>query len=202
MAVTYDEIKQFLDKAKLNYFFNNDPESIILSYSTENYIDAKGEKSLRLVIGLRENGEYFNIFAPSAYKINNTKHKLYALQAFMMTQWKTKLIQFEYDDSDGEIRPIIEFPLEDAKLGEKQFHRLLQGIVGIIDNYDPVIRKAMETGKIEFPASKSKSGLDEIIGLLASASQEELKMVIEAIKSIKAKSSKEDTSGVQVPDSL
>jgi hypothetical protein len=62
--------------------------------------------------------------------------------------WETKMLQWEYDPSDGEIRAIIEFPLEDSTLTEKQFNRCLHGLVQIVDEMAmPRLNVVMETGK-------------------------------------------------------
>jgi hypothetical protein len=43
------------------------------------------------------------------------------------------MLQWEYDPSDGEIRAIIEFPLEDSTLTERQFNRCLYSLVELVD---------------------------------------------------------------------
>jgi hypothetical protein len=62
--------------------------------------------------------------------------------------WETKMLQWEYDPSDGEIRAIIEFPLEDSILTERQFHRCLSGLIQIVDSIAiPRLKEVMETGE-------------------------------------------------------
>jgi hypothetical protein len=62
--------------------------------------------------------------------------------------WETKMLQWEYDPSDGEIRAIIEFPLEDSMLTERQFNRCLSGLIQIVDNIAlPRLQEVMETGE-------------------------------------------------------
>jgi len=65
------------------------------------------------------------------------------------------MIQFEYDDSDGEVRAIIEYPLEDANLTRRQLLRSVQSLVQIVDKYHPVMYKALREGVIEFEASEN-----------------------------------------------
>jgi hypothetical protein len=61
--------------------------------------------------------------------------------------WETKMLQWEYDPSDGEIRAIIEFPLEDSILTEKQFNRCLHGLIQLVDNVAiPRLAEVMKTG--------------------------------------------------------
>jgi hypothetical protein len=62
--------------------------------------------------------------------------------------WETKMLQWEYDPSDGEIRAIIEFPLEDSILTERQFNRCLSGLIQIVDTIAfPRLQEVMETGE-------------------------------------------------------
>jgi hypothetical protein len=62
--------------------------------------------------------------------------------------WETKMLQWEYDPSDGEIRAIIEFPLEDSMLTERQFNRCLSGLIQIVDTIAlPRLQEVMETGE-------------------------------------------------------
>jgi hypothetical protein len=57
------------------------------------------------------------------------------------------MLQWEYDPSDGEIRAIIEFPLEDSILTEKQFYRCLSGLIQIVDGIAiPRLKEVMVTG--------------------------------------------------------
>jgi hypothetical protein len=71
-------------------------------------------------------------------------------RALLMISWRTKLIQFEFDEEDGEIRGMIEFPLEDSSLTQKQLIRCLNGMVQIIDEYHSVIDQAIRTGFVNF----------------------------------------------------
>jgi hypothetical protein len=150
MATSIDEICGFLREEGLRFERIGD-ERIQLGITTENYVNIMGRKGLFIVISLSENGEYFSMFAPQAFQATGP-HVDAFLRACMLFQWQTKLIQFEYDESDGEIRPVIEFPLEDSRLTRLQLKRCLHGIVTLVDEVYPVLKKALETGEIEFPA--------------------------------------------------
>jgi len=180
MAITYDEICKHLDNLNLNYTRKKD--YIKIGFETENYKNANGDNLLGLCILLEEDNEYFKLFAPNSYNIKNCRHKFSVYQAFMMIQWQTKLIQFEFDKNDGEIRPIIEFPLEDNTVTLKQLYRVIRGIVAIIDDYDPVIRKAMETGVVEFPKSQTEHEIEQYLSILRSLTPDEIRQLIEEIR--------------------
>lgn len=149
MATTLDEICSFLDQRDLRYRRRED--DIIAGFVTKRYRDEDGDNGILVVIKLFENGEYIKVFCPAAYNCRETPHKAIVLQTLLIVSWRTKHVQFEYDESDGEIRVIIEFPLEDAPLTGRQLWRCMSGIVKIIDDFDPVIRGAIENGVVEWP---------------------------------------------------
>jgi len=70
------------------------------------------------------------------------------LQTLLTISWETKMVQWEYDPSDGEVRAMIEFPLEDAPLTERQFWRCVHGLVRIVDEKAfPRLQKTLLTGQ-------------------------------------------------------
>ena len=66
---------------------------------------------------------------------------------------RTKMIRFEHDREDGEIRASIECPLEDGRLTRRQFRRMLEALPELIDRWDPVIRQTLRTGRIDLEAA-------------------------------------------------
>ncbi len=154
MGSTLTEISNFLEEEELNYHYNEEEDVIITGFSTKNYVDGDGDKHLGMVIKLEDNGEFLKIFTPSCYSVPNETNRAALMQTLLMVSWRTRMIQFEYDDSAGEIRAIIEFPLEDAILTHKQFMRAVQGLVQIVDRYHPVMHKALTEGVIAFEGSK------------------------------------------------
>jgi len=148
MATTLDEIAKYLDEDNLRY--QRREEDIITGFGTKQYRDSDEDLHIRIVIAPSENGEYLKVFCPGVYNCSQSPHKAIALQTLLLVSWRTKLVQFEYDENDGEIRAIIEFPLEDALLTKKQLLRCLSGIAQIVDQFDPVIRGALERGVVEW----------------------------------------------------
>ncbi len=114
------------------------------------YTGVQGEhiEHLLVVIELEEDGEFFSVYAPSVLTdVQNHVHKSAILQTMLSISWETKMLQWEYDPSDGEIRAIIEFPLEDAEMTERQFNRCLHGLVQLVDEMAmPRLKHVMATG--------------------------------------------------------
>ena len=64
------------------------------------------------------------------------------------------MVQFEYDSDDGEIRAIIEFPLEDTPLSKAQLVRVMSTLSSVVDLYHEEIVKALTIdGDYGLPAS-------------------------------------------------
>lgn len=155
MAMTLDELTAMLDDIGIKKRERRD-DDVIFGFGTESYRAPNGAEGILLVAQLDENGEYFQVYAPMAFKVK-PDHQEAFLKACMMIQWKTKLIQFEFDASDGEIRPVIEFPLEDNKLTRKQLARCIGGLCQIVDRYYTVLNKANDTGEVDFEETEATS---------------------------------------------
>jgi hypothetical protein len=165
MAMKLEEIEALLRESGIKFRSNPERGAILLGYETDTYVDSDGDKSLRLVLELAEEGKYFRLLAPQAFSAIGPRPDA-LLKACMMYQWMTKLVQFEYDASDGEIRPVIEFPIEDGRIGKRQLERCLLGMVNLLDEAFPVFKKALETGEIEFGKKKPPIGAEEIMSLM------------------------------------
>jgi hypothetical protein len=143
MAATLEQIARYLDVKDWKYRLEADNCRIITGVYAENI------ERLLIVIQLDEDGEFFEIYAPRV--ITGVKHhpfKPEILQTMLCISWETKMLQWEYDPADGEIRAIIEFPLEDAELTERQFNRCLYSLVQLVDELAlPRLQAVMDTGE-------------------------------------------------------
>ncbi|CAN5534211.1 hypothetical protein BH23BAC4_BH23BAC4_15470 [soil metagenome] len=142
------QVTALLDEIGLRYH-PTELGDIILTFHTAKYRNPEGEDRLMVVIRLEEEGEYFKLFAPDAFKVGQDNVDAF-LRACAIVQWHTKLIQFEFDDNDGEIRPIVEFPLEDAPLTLRQLQRCIHGLVALLEEYYPVLDQAARLGVVQF----------------------------------------------------
>lgn len=143
MAATLEQIASYLDKIGWKYRIDQEECRILTGVYAENLDD------FLIVIQLDEEGEFFEMFAPRVLVgVKDHPYKEAILQTMLCISWETKMLQWEYDPSDGEIRAIIEFPLEDAILTERQFNRCLYGLIQLVDELAlPRLKAVMETGK-------------------------------------------------------
>jgi len=150
MAMTIQEVERHLQAEGLKYQRIRDAAVGLVFGDLRRYRNPEGEPRLLVVVSLEENGEYLKVFAPQAFTAQGP-HVDDFLRACAMIQWATKLIQFEYDPSDGEIRPIVEFPIEDGTVTQKQLARCVHAVVGLLEEYYPALQQALETGKVALP---------------------------------------------------
>ncbi|AFY61514.1 hypothetical protein [Synechococcus sp. PCC 6312] len=138
MAITLTQIAQYLDHHNLNYKLDAAYNQIITGVTGDNL------DRFVVVIQLDEEGEFFKLFAPDILPgVQHHAYKEVILQTLLGISWETKMLQWEYDASDGEIRAIIEFPLEDGTLTERQFYRCLTALVEIVDTTIPKVKEIM-----------------------------------------------------------
>lgn len=154
MATTIEEVAQFLDNQEVQYERDTQRNVIITAYNTEQYVDDEERNKLGMLIRLEENGEFIKIFAPQCYSCPDEANRAAVTQTLLMISWKTKMVQFEFDANDGEIRAIVEFPLEDAELTERQLMRAIIALVQVVDKFHPVIHLALTEGVIQFPENE------------------------------------------------
>jgi hypothetical protein len=153
MAMTIDQIAGMLEELDLTY--QHQDGYLFFTMETEVYVDPEksGKRALTLMIELMEDGEFFTLLAPRAYFVRGS-HQDAFLRACARVQWRTKLVQFEWDVRDGEVRPIIELPLEDASLTRRQLQRCIYALCSIVDRYHEALHRAATEGVVVLPGDE------------------------------------------------
>ena len=121
-----------------------------LNPESTTFRDVDGDPGIQFVIRVLERGEFLAIFTPQAWNVEDCPHRAAVFEAIASIQTQYKMLRFDYDPSDGEIRPNVELPLEDSELTSRQFHRLMHGMLHGVPRFDRVIRHAIETGEVSF----------------------------------------------------
>lgn len=159
MPTSIEQIQTFLDEYSLNYRLDEEHDAILIGFGlnpeSTTFRDVDGDPGIQFVIRVLERGEFLAIFTPQAWNVEDCPHKAAVFEAIASIQAQYKMLRFDYDPSDGEIRPNVELPLEDSELTSRQFHRLMHGMLHGVPRFDRVIRHAIETGEVSF------AGLDD-----------------------------------------
>jgi len=142
MPTSFSQIEGFLAARNLKFQRDEARSSILVPFG---FAEA-GFDRVVLVVRLQEDGEFFEIIVPNLFKYPDGPNKLPLMQTLLHISWETKMLQWEYDPSDGEIRATIEFPLEDAVMTSRQFFRAFDAMLQFVQVYGPRIRAVIETG--------------------------------------------------------
>ena len=151
LATTYEEIRRYLDAGGFRYSITAEDTILTGFGEMEEYRDVDGRSRLGILITLEESGGYVRFVCPRLYRYLGVRNKADLFQTCLMLNYWAKLVQFEFDDRDGELRAAIELPVEDAQLTQAQLARCLTALAYLIDRFDPMIRKTISEGGIYVP---------------------------------------------------
>jgi hypothetical protein len=141
---------------------------------THRYRNAEGKTSLLVVCTLEDEGRFLEMAARNTYAAADCRYKGALFAALLEMAFRTRLVQPEYDPRDGEIRFTVEIPVIDGTVTSEQLRAMASILVRVVDEFDPVIRHAMETGRVDMgllprPTSGAEPGLEP--GLLSLAEE-------------------------------
>jgi hypothetical protein len=143
MAITMDDILASLEEASLRYELHQITQEPVILFPTNNFLNESGSHLLAVVIQLTENGEYIKFFVPSAYHIPEDESAYALLKSFTIIAWQVKLLDFEVDPGDGEVRPTIDFPIEDGSITTGQIRRCCKTLARLVDIFHPYLKYAL-----------------------------------------------------------
>jgi len=140
MATNLDTICQYLTRRSFRFSREDQKNLVIIPFDHE-----RVGRIVTMVV-LEENGEFIKIFSPQLFTCSEGPHLFPFMQTLLLISWETKMLQWEYDPGDGEVRAMIEFPIEDSVLTERQFNRAFDGLLQMIELFYPRLKTVLETG--------------------------------------------------------
>jgi len=142
MATTTRQIAKFLDNHHWKYIVDEDNFRVLTS------VEADNVEQFVIVIQLHEDGKFLQLYAPRLLgDVQENQHQESIFRRLLALSWNTKMLQWESDLIDGEVRAVIEFPLGDAPLTQKQFNHCLSSLIHLVEQVAmPRIKAVMATG--------------------------------------------------------
>lgn len=143
MATTIQQIAQFLDQRNWKYHLDEEKNRIVTAVVAENV------ENFLLLFDLTENGEYLQIVAPQLLAgVKNHVYKGVLFQTLLALGWETKMVRWEYNLLNGEVRAAVEIPIEDGVLTQQQFDRILYSLIHVVDEIAmPRLLAVLQTGE-------------------------------------------------------
>lgn len=154
MATTFAKIVSILKSAE-NLKFKTHPSKseALVVFPTREFTNIQGDKLVPLLITIQEKGEFVRIISPSVFDLQKCNHPNALVKALLETAFKTKLVKWELNGKDGEVRASVDIPIENSRLKKKQFLRCLVSIPVILDQYYQSIKDAMDNGIVDIKRS-------------------------------------------------
>ena len=95
------------------------------------------------MIQLTEDGEYIKFFVPAAYHIPLDESAYADLEKFCHYRLASQMLDLKVDPGDGEVRPTIDFPIEDGTLTTEQIRRCCKTLARLVDIFHPYLKYAL-----------------------------------------------------------
>jgi len=164
MPVAVEAVQGFLMRAGLKFASNDqgDNGQFILSFKTQRYRNPAGDKSLTLFVTVAEAGRYLEIEAVGIYSAKEAKDVGKLAQFLLGQNYVTKLLRWELDRTDGEVRASVEMAPVDGNVTFDGFMRALMLFPLVADSLHDAIARVMKTGKLPAPVRVNKR-LQELV---------------------------------------
>lgn len=158
MPVPVEAIQGYLIRSGLKFAINDqgDNGQFMLTFETRRYRNPAGEKSLMVIVTVSENGRHLEIAAVDAYSATDAKDVGKLCEFLMGQNYATKLLRWELDRCDGEIRAFADVAPIDGGITFDAFMRMLMTFPIVLDSLHPAIAKVMATAKLPPPTRTNK----------------------------------------------
>jgi len=165
MAITLEQISTWLTEKETNH--KHDTDKGIIIFATGN-----SETTQSHFIRARENGELFSWQMQildselDNIKIKDNQYLLEILSHILYMNYNTKFGTWEFDPTDGDIRLVVEIPLEDAIMTEKQFSRIYGFMTANGQEGADAVRSIMKTGKAPLDSDEAADRIAQLEEML------------------------------------
>ena len=150
MPITLPELASHVKAIGWKHEVNAEQSCISIGFGTRHHVDLDGDKHVAVYIELAAEGQYVQVTIPRAYNLTNCKFKGATLAVLAEIAFRTRTLQCEYDSQDGEVRYAVDAWVLDNTLTQMQLEMMVRIAIELIEEYEPVVRCAMETGRIDF----------------------------------------------------
>lgn len=154
MAMTIDEISDLLTESGIDHETNEHLRAVRFGFQLDpswtNYRNPAGAATHEFMITLDDDGEFLAVHLPRTWMIADCPHKAAVFEILATYQGQRRMIRFDYDPEDGEIRANMELCLADSPLSLAQLQWIIRRLGRGVCRLDPVIRHAMRTGEVSF----------------------------------------------------
>lgn len=156
MPINLEQLEAMFVEAGLKYRLEEEGH-LLTGFATTSYENEDGRRGVAIAVSVSEDGEFLEFTAPRLYDARRGRDPGRLFQALLDITMRTKLVRFEHDPEDGEIRCTVSYPVEDGGLTRRQFRRMLEAIPKAVDRWHPVIRRVLDEGVVDLSAALERA---------------------------------------------
>lgn|GEM_PF-5873951 len=157
MPISLPEIVELVKMIGWKHEVQTERNAVIIGFGLDHHVDLDGGKFVTMVIECHNDGEYVQVTAQSVYNLANCKYKVATLAALAELSFRTRSLHCEYDPSDGEVHYVVDTWVLDNTLTTRQLELMVRILVELLEQHEPVIRTAMETGSVDFELANKRT---------------------------------------------
>ena len=134
--------------------FGEDGECIFTSFQTSRFRGFDNNLRVSIVVDVREvDGRRWVVFTSyNLYSLGSCASPSAARRVLLAASAQlNRLANFIYDESDGTVTAQLSVPMPDGGMTGALLRSVLDAIVNAVDEVDPVMRRAMESGMVDWP---------------------------------------------------
>lgn len=146
MPVTREEIQGHLEHFNIPYHVVED--QIYVVANCQRHVDGDGDKQVTIAIAIDYDGAQLRLSVPWAYVCTDMHHFGVLAEACLLVCSRLAPVVFNLDRNDGELSFARVLPVVDGQVTAEQFLHLLHSMVKAADRMEPIIRPAIDEGKL------------------------------------------------------
>jgi len=180
MTVTPAHISEHLTRLGLEH--RVDGNVVHFGIATRTYRCPSGQPGLRIAVEVSDRGSYLSLMAPVAFVVEGD-HAAAVFETCLRFQYLYRLLRFEFDPTDGELRLSAHIPLHDGTLGDAQFDECLMLLIRLAERVYPILMAAMTSGEVmPFETDRRAQRIGQVVQRLAELSADELETLLAALR--------------------
>jgi hypothetical protein len=126
-------------------------EALGAFFETRRYTNPDdGQRHVKVIFLVPPKATMLKVAVYRAYIVNTARNRARAFMAALGVCARTFLVQAEWNAPSESLGFAIEMPVMDGTLTTAQIHRMVTDLLSVLDDYEPVMRRAAEEGVVDF----------------------------------------------------
>lgn len=123
-----------------------------------------GDHAMEMFLDVSDSGESIEIYCPRLYDLRLAVNPGAVCELLMSLNYQSRMLVWELNRSDGEIRVTVGLAIEDGELAPGTLRQILSIVPKAVDYWHSTIARAISTGELPPPApSRYEPRLEDLV---------------------------------------